>query len=89
MTFRVMKSTDSFEWKALLANSVPPWGVDLLGRGTIAEVREPGELPVLIASSDAQLARVINQEWRHEDILSALRCPNDESELRPLRLAKL
>jgi hypothetical protein len=54
----------------LLANAIPPWG--LLGEPVEAGVRDPDETPYCERSSSRELARVLNDEWPHEDVLAAL-----------------
>lgn len=54
----------------VLANAIPPWG--LLGEPVEAGVRDPDETPYCERSTSHDLARVLNDEWPHEDVLAAL-----------------
>jgi hypothetical protein len=54
----------------VLANAVPPWG--LMGRPARAVVRHPDQAPYLDGSSDAELTRVLDEEWPHDAVLAVL-----------------
>lgn len=47
-----------------LANAIQPW--DLLDRPVALGVVNPNETPVCLASPDADLNRVLTQEWDHQ-----------------------
>jgi hypothetical protein len=53
-----------------IANVVPPWG--LLAKPVRAVVRDTEETPYCDHSSDADVARVLSDEWPHPQILDAL-----------------
>lgn len=56
--------------EGVLANSIAPWG--LLTAPVSLLVRDPQHTPYCSGSSDPQLARVLRDEWPHEDILDGL-----------------
>ena len=53
-----------------LGNAVPPWG--LLAAPITAVVRDPDQTPYCDRSTHPILARVLAEEWPHEDVLSSL-----------------
>jgi hypothetical protein len=53
-----------------LANAIRPWG--LLAAPVEAVVRDPEELPYCDRSGDAELDRVLRDEWPHDLVLSTL-----------------
>ena len=53
-----------------LANAVPPFG--LLAAPLIATVRDVDETPYCTESSDAELHRVLTEEWDHATVLASL-----------------
>jgi hypothetical protein len=53
-----------------LANAIPPWG--LLAAPVRARVRDRRHSPYCDFSKSNDLARVIANEWAHEEILAAL-----------------
>jgi hypothetical protein len=54
----------------LLANAVPPWG--LLDAPVHLEVREARHTPYCASSPDAQLARVLTEQWPAPAVLTAI-----------------
>jgi hypothetical protein len=53
-----------------LANQIPPWG--LLASRVELGVVNPKHTPYCVASSDSHLSAILNDEWDHELVLSAL-----------------
>ncbi|MEU6191290.1 DUF2199 domain-containing protein [Nocardia sp. NPDC047038] len=53
-----------------LANEIPPWG--MLASPVEAIVKDPTQLPVCVASTDALLARVLQQQWPHDVVLDSI-----------------
>lgn len=53
-----------------LANRLPIW--NLYGTPAFAEVVDADATPFIVSSDSAELARVLADEWPHEDVLSAL-----------------
>lgn len=53
-----------------LANVVPPWA--LLAAPVTAVVRDPDQTPYCDQSAEPMLARILAEEWPHEEVLSAL-----------------
>ena len=53
-----------------LANRLPIW--DLLAARAHAEVTNPEATPYITATSDPKLARVLSDDWPHEDLLAAV-----------------
>ena len=58
--------------EGLLANAVPPWGDHLLDKRCTAAVRDPRHVPVIVASSDPLLHRVLTEVWPPGGVLSCL-----------------
>ncbi|MFG2750996.1 DUF2199 domain-containing protein [Streptomyces xanthophaeus] len=52
------------------ANKVRPWGDDLLGAPFTARVTVPGELPYLVAGHAPAAARVLEDTWDRDHVLS-------------------
>jgi hypothetical protein len=71
--FRVWQEPDfvGFSVDGWLGNAVRPWG--LLGKPVHAQVRDPDQIPYIDTSTDPLVARVLAEEWPHEDILAVLR----------------
>jgi hypothetical protein len=59
-----------FKLSGWLGNAVPPWG--LLAAPVSAIVRNPDETPYCDESAEPTLARILTDEWPHEEVLSAL-----------------
>lgn len=55
-----------------LANMLPPWQEQTLGRPLRATVRTADEIPYAASSSDEFLQRILTTEWSHEEVLGAL-----------------
>lgn len=53
----------TFRVQGHVANSIPLWGVQVLGKEVVAQVRDASELPLIVQSSDPLVSRVINEEW--------------------------
>ena len=53
-----------------LANKLPVWG--LLAAPAVARVRDENQRPYVEESSDEMLARVLAEEWQHEELLASL-----------------
>lgn len=53
-----------------LANKLPVWG--LLAAPARARVRDENQTPYVEEGSDEMLARVLAEEWPHEDLLASL-----------------
>jgi hypothetical protein len=53
-----------------LANAIPPFG--LLASPVVATVRDVEETPYCTESNDAELSRVLTQEWEHTMVLASL-----------------
>ena len=53
-----------------LANAVPPWG--LFGSVVEVTVLDPEQTPYCTSTSDPELGRVVNEEWDHDSVLSAV-----------------
>jgi len=70
--FRVWWSPEYslFKVDGWLANAIPPWG--LLTAPVSAVVRDPNQTPYCDKSSEPTLARILGEEWPHEDVLGAL-----------------
>ena len=70
--FRIWWSPEyeHFRVDGWLGNAIPPWG--LLAAPVSAVVRDPNHTPYCDTSIDPTLARVLAEEWPHEDVLSAL-----------------
>lgn len=54
----------------LLGNALPLWG--LLGVPAKARVRDENQTPYVVESPHPDLARVLSEEWPHDELLSAL-----------------
>jgi hypothetical protein len=64
--------------EGVLANAVPPWG--LLQTPVRARVRDRRHTPYCDFSKNNDLARVIANEWAHDDVLAALDSRDDAAE---------
>ncbi|HET6952711.1 MAG TPA: DUF2199 domain-containing protein [Acidimicrobiales bacterium] len=53
-----------------LANRLPLW--DCLASPAHASVEDPEHTPYVTSSSDALLARVLGEEWSHDEVLAAV-----------------
>jgi hypothetical protein len=53
-----------------LANSLPGWG--LVGAPVELEVVDPGATPYCVRSSDAELSKVLADEWERTEVLARL-----------------
>lgn len=53
-----------------LANALPEW--DLLGVSVELEVIDPNATPYCVRSSDAEMSRVLSEEWDRARVLSGL-----------------
>lgn len=53
-----------------LANALPGFG--LLAASARASVRHPSQTPYVEVSSDPALARVLQEEWSHDEVLAHL-----------------
>ena len=53
-----------------LANSLPGWG--LVGAPVELEVVDPGATPYCVRSSDAELFKVLADEWERTEVLARL-----------------
>lgn len=60
----------SLELQGRIANRLPVW--DLIGAPAQAKVIDPDATPFIVSSDDPTLAQVLNSEWPHEDVLSAI-----------------
>ena len=56
--------------EGLLANALPGWG--MLAAPVRATVRNPDETPYCTRSADPSLARLLTEEWPHEQVLAAV-----------------
>jgi hypothetical protein len=61
---------ENLRLEGALANSVPPWG--LLAAPVTLAVKDPGQTPYCVSSSDSMLSRILSEEWPHKDVLDAL-----------------
>jgi hypothetical protein len=57
--------------EGFLANEIPPWGAQVLGASSTAEVRDPEQLPYLSASGHPRLSAILGTEWPPDVIFSA------------------
>lgn len=55
-----------------IANAVPPWDAQVLGARVLAEVRNENEIPYVAVSDDPLIARILTDEWPHDDVLPHL-----------------
>ena len=70
--FRIWWSPEyaDFTVEGWLGNALPPWG--LLAAPVTAVVRDPNQTPYCDRSPEPMLARILTEEWPHEDVLGAL-----------------
>ena len=54
-----------------LANAVPPWGGLVLDAPATAAILNENDVPYVMSSTDPLLSRVLQEEWPHDDVLSA------------------
>lgn len=55
-----------------LANALPPWGEQVVGRRVCTEVRDANAIPSVCASDDPLVARILADEWPHDEVLPHL-----------------
>ncbi len=53
-----------------LANAVPPWG--MLAAPVDLAVRDPEHTPYCVDSPEPLLAKVLHDQWPHDEILAHL-----------------
>ena len=51
---------------------LPPWEDQTYRRPLRVKVRSPDEVPYAVDSTDADLQRVLTEEWPHEFVLAAV-----------------
>ncbi|MGY1577368.1 DUF2199 domain-containing protein [Streptomyces sp. MN13] len=56
--------------RGTLANAIRPWGDALLDAPVTARVRDPEELPYLVAGHDPTAARLLDDVWDRDHVLS-------------------
>lgn len=56
----------------LLANAIPPWGLDLLGAPARAAVANPDQLPFLVPWEDGLVSTVLTRVWAYDAVADAL-----------------
>ncbi|MER5185728.1 DUF2199 domain-containing protein [Streptomyces sp. NPDC002896] len=56
--------------RGTIANAIRPWGEALLGAPVTARVSDPGELPYLVAGHHPTAARVLEDIWDRDYVLS-------------------
>ncbi|MFD7440838.1 DUF2199 domain-containing protein [Streptomyces sp. NPDC059909] len=61
--------------RGTLANAIRPWGDELLGAPVTAEVRNPEELPYVVAGHDPLAGRLLADTWDRDDVLSRFAHP--------------
>jgi len=55
-----------------LANALPRWGGDVVGRHVWTEVRDADEIPYVSASDDPLVTSLLTDEWAHDEVLPHL-----------------
>jgi hypothetical protein len=55
-----------------LANALPPWGDQVLGKHVRTEVRDPNAIPYVCGTHDPLVARILTDEWPHDQVLPHL-----------------
>jgi hypothetical protein len=55
-----------------IANAVPPWCDEVIGRPCTARVLAHDQIPYVIASTDALLARILTGSWPASTIVASL-----------------
>ncbi|MET9427552.1 MULTISPECIES: DUF2199 domain-containing protein [unclassified Streptomyces] len=58
------------ELRGTIANAIKPWGEELRGARVTARVADPEELPYLVAGHDPTAARVLEETWDRDLVLS-------------------
>ncbi len=62
----------TLELDGRLANMLPSWEEQSYGRPLRARVRHVDEVPYAVESADADLQRILTDEWPHESVLAAI-----------------
>jgi hypothetical protein len=55
-----------------IANAVPPWRDEVMGRSCTARVLVDDQIPYVIASTDALVARILTGSWPASTIVASL-----------------
>ena len=55
-----------------IANAVPPWRDEVMGRSCTARVLVDDQIPYVIASTDALVARILTGSWPAATIVTSL-----------------
>jgi hypothetical protein len=60
------------ELDGVLANMLPPWEEQTYRHPLRVAVRDPDEVPWAVGSTDADLQRILTDEWSHDFVLAAV-----------------
>jgi len=55
-----------------IANAVPPWRDEMMGRPCTARVLVDDQIPYVVASTDALVARILTGSWPAATIVASL-----------------
>jgi len=70
--WRVGNPIVDLEIEGHLANALPRWGGDVVGRHVWTEVRDADEIPYVSASEDPLVTSLLTDEWAHDEVLPHL-----------------